>query len=114
MIRLVTPLNLVLIAIGAIVTLAGFLLVPINADLPVRWGFDLRPITFMPRNIALLQMPLAGAAVWLVFWAIRRWGNPERQAHSATAMNIALPAVTAVLVLAQIAIVFAGWTQRAG
>ncbi|MEQ1771770.1 MAG: hypothetical protein ABL879_18235 [Devosia sp.] len=114
MIRLFSPLNLVLIAVGAVVTLAGFLLVPINADLPVRWGFDLRPVLFMPRNLALVQMPLAGAAVWLVFWAIRRWGNPERQAHSAVAMNIALPAVTGVLILAQVAIVLSGWAQRAG
>ncbi|HWA18511.1 MAG TPA: SdpI family protein [Devosia sp.] len=108
MIRLTSPINLLLLAIGIVATAAGFLLISPNIDLPVHWGLDGQVDAMLPRNWALLQMPGAVAAVWLIFWAIGRWGNRERQQASTHVMNAALPAVTGLLILVQVLIVLVG------
>jgi uncharacterized membrane protein len=108
MIRLTSPINLLLLAIGIAATAAGFLLVSPSIDLPVHWGLDGQIDATLPRNWALLQMPGAIAGVWLIFWAIGRWGNRERQQASTHVLNAALPAVTGLLVLVQILIVLVG------
>jgi uncharacterized membrane protein len=108
MIRLTSPINLLLAAIGIAATIAGFLFVPMNIDLPIHWGLDGQIDATLPRNWALLQMPAAIAAVWAIFWAIGRYGNPERQQASTHVMNVALPAITGLLVLVQILVVLVG------
>ena len=100
-----SPLNLVPLAILALATAAGFILIPADAQVAVRWGIDLQPTAIMPRLEALLQMPLATAALWAIFWAIGRYGNRERHAGQARALAIALPALTALLAAVQILIV---------
>jgi uncharacterized membrane protein len=108
MIRLTSPINLLLAAIGIAATIAGFLFVPMNIDLPIHWGLDGQIDATLPRNWALLQMPAAIASVWVIFWAIGRYGNAERRQASTHVMNAALPAITGLLVLAQILIVMVG------
>lgn len=108
MINLRAPLNLLLAAIGTAATIAGFLLVPMNIDLPVHWGLNGQVDGMLPRNWALLQMPAVVAAVWLIFWLIGRYGNAERQRASTHVMNVALTAITALMVLIQILIVLVG------
>jgi len=86
-------------------TLAGIVLIPNDAQVVVRWGLNLQPTQTMPKFLALLQMPVATAILWGLFWAIGRYGNAERHAGQAKALAIALPAVTALLALLQVAIV---------
>jgi uncharacterized membrane protein len=108
MIRFRTPLNLLILLIGVAATLAGFLMIPADAILPVHFNIYGQPDNSMPRNFALLQMPLVVLAIWVIFWAIQRFGNPERQAASASMLNVALPAVTGLMVLIQVLIVLMG------
>lgn len=108
MIRLTSPINLLLLAVGIAATAAGFLLVSPGIDLPIHWSLNGQIDATLPRNLALLQMPAAVAGVWLIFWAIGRFGNAERQQASTHVLNAALPAVTGLLVLVQILIVLVG------
>jgi hypothetical protein len=100
-----TPLNLVLIAVLLLATLAGLILIPSDAQVVVRWGLNLQPTQTMPKLLALLQMPVATAILWGIFWFIGRYGNAERRAGQARALAIALPALTGLFALVQIAIV---------
>ena len=108
MIHFRTPLNLLVLLIGVVATLAGFLLIPADAILPVHFNVYGQPDNSMPRNFALLQMPLVVLAIWVIFWAIQRFGNAERQAASASMLNAALPATTGLMVLIQVLIVLLG------
>ncbi len=108
MIRLFTPLNLALGAILALTTIAGYLLVPPGAMLPVRWGLDLQPSQFAPKNWALLQMPAGVAIIWGLLWLAARFGNKDRQAQQARALEIIVPVLTGLLAVIQIAMVVIG------
>jgi len=99
------PLNLALVAILVLATLAGLVLIPSDAQVIVRWGFDFKPTQTLPKLLALLQMPLATAILWAIFWALGRYGNAERRAGQARALAIALPALTGLFALVQIVIV---------
>lgn len=105
MVHFRTPLNLILVAVLVLATLAGLILIPNDAQVVVRWGFDLRPTQTMPKFLALLQMPVATAILWGLFWAVGRYGNRERHAGQARALEIALPALTGLFALIQIVIV---------
>jgi hypothetical protein len=104
-VKLLTSLNLALVAILVLATLAGAVLIPNDAQVVVRWGLNLQPTQTMPKFLALLQMPVATAILWGLFWAIGRYGNAERRAGQARALQIALPALTALFAVVQIAIV---------
>lgn len=108
MIRMKTPLNLALLAIGGLATLAGYLLVPAGVMLPVRWGLDLQPSQLLPRNIALLQLPMGVVLIWVLLWLASRYGNKERQPRQTRALNIILPALTGLLAAIQVAVVVVG------
>lgn len=108
MINFRAPLNLIFLAIGLLATLAGFLLVPVEIALPVHWGVTGQVDAALPRNWALLQMPAVTAAVWAIFWAIGRFGDPERREASTAMLNVSLTAVTGLMVLIQIMIVLIG------
>ncbi len=103
-----TLLNLALLALFAAITLAGFLLVPEGRQLPVHWGLNGQVDATLPRNLALLQMPLAVAAVWLVTLAINRWGNAGRSAAAAAGLRLVLPGLTVLFSLIQLVIVLVG------
>lgn len=100
-----SPLNLALLAILVLATIAGYVVIPPDAQVPVRWGADLQPAMTMPKLQGLLQMLIATAAVWAIFWAIQRYGNRDRHAGQARALSIGLTLITALLAAVQIAIV---------
>jgi uncharacterized membrane protein len=108
MIRFRSPLNVALVAVGLLATVAGFLLIPSSMALPSHWGIDGQPDMTLPRNWALLQMPAVIAAIWVIFYAIQRWGNRERQQASTHVMNVALTAITGLMVLIQVLVVMVG------
>jgi uncharacterized membrane protein len=108
MIRFRSPLNIAFVVLGGLATVAGFLLVPAGMSLPAHWGIDGQPDLFLPRNWALLQMPAVIAAVWVIFWAIDRWGNGERRQASTHVMNVGLSAITGLFVLIQVLVVLVG------
>lgn len=108
MIPLRTPLNLLLLAIGLIATVWGFLAIPAGLDLPVRWGLGGEVTATMPRNWALLQMPIATAVVWGLFYLIGQRGTAQKRASTAVVLRWGLPILTALFVLVQIAIVLTG------
>ena len=108
MIRFRSPLNIAFAVLALLATIAGFLLVPADIQLPSHWGLDGQPDATLPRNWALLQMPAIIAAIWVIFWAIDRWGNRERQQASTHVMNVALTAITGLFVLIQVLVVLVG------
>lgn len=108
MIRFRSPLNIAFVVLGVLATIAGFLFIPSGLALPAHWGLDGQPDMTLPRNWALLQMPAVIAAVWVIFYAIQRWGNRERQQASTHVMNVALTAITGLFVLIQVLVVLVG------
>lgn len=108
MIRFGSPLNIAFLVLGALATVAGFLLIPSGMALPAHWGIDGQPDMTLPRNLALLQMVGIVAAVWAIFWALGRWGNRERQQASTHVLNVALTAITGLFVLIQVLVVMVG------
>lgn len=108
MIRFRSPLNIALVGVGLLATIAGFLLIPAGIALPAHWGVDGQPDLHLPRNWALLQLPAIIASVWAIFWAIDRFGNSDRRRASAHVVNVVLTALTALFVLIQILVVMVG------
>ena len=106
--RLTTPLNLALLAALVLITVAGFLLIPDAKQLPVRWGLDGQVVSTLPRNLALIQMPIATAAIWALIYAVQRWGNSERRAGAAATLRMILPGVTTLFLIIQLLIVLVG------
>lgn len=102
------PVNLVLLAVLVVATIAGVLLIPDGKPLPVHWGLDGHVDATLPRNLALLQMPIATAAVWLVVAVISRFGNAGRGAGAAAALRLILPGLTTLFLLLQLVIVLLG------
>ena len=102
------PLNLTLLAALVLATLAGFLLIPDAKQLPVHWGLDGRVDSTLPRNLALIQMPLATAAVWAIVALVSRFGNSGRGAGAATGLRLILPGLTTLFLLIQLVIVLLG------
>jgi uncharacterized membrane protein len=108
MIRFRSPMTLTLLAIGLAATVAGFLSVPAEMNLPLHWGIDGRVDGTLPRNWALVQMPVVVLVLWALFWAIDRFSPSERREAAGSMMRVALVWSTAVLVLIQVLIVLAG------
>ena len=105
MLRLRTPLNLALLGIGLLATIAGLVLIPADAAVAIRWGIDGKVTETAPKFVALVQMPAAVVLLWGIFWLIRRNGNADRRPSQTATLNAALTILTAVLVAVQVAIV---------
>ena len=102
------PYNLALFALVMGLAAAGFLRVPADAVLPIRWGFDLSVTDSAPRNTALLQMPVATMLLWGVCFAFLRFGSEERRQKRTSTVAVLLPVVTALFALIAAAILAAG------
>ena len=102
------PLNLLLLALVVIVTIAGFLLIPDGKQLPVHWQLSGQVDSTLPRNLALIQMPIATIVVWAIVALINRFGNTGRGAGAAYGLKLILPGLTALFLLIQLAIVLIG------
>ena len=108
MIRVFTSLNFALAGLAVLATVAGVILIPADRQVPVRWGLDGSVTATAPKLLGLLQMPVAIAVVWLLFLAIGRYGNAERDAVRARTLSIALPVLTGVMAAVQVLIVVSG------
>jgi uncharacterized membrane protein len=108
MIRFFTPLRILLLIIALVATIAGFLLIPETLSLPIHWGIDGKVDATLPRNWALLQLPVLIAVLWTIFWAIGRFTSPEKREAARHVMEVALSAATGLVVLIQIIMVLAG------
>jgi hypothetical protein len=62
----------------------------------------------LPRNLALIQMPIATAVVWIIVALINRFGNSGRGAGAAYGLKLILPGLTALFLVIQLAIVLIG------
>lgn len=102
------PLNLALLAILVVITIAGYLLVPTGLDLPVRWGLDGSVTATMPRNWALGQMPIAAGIIWGIFYLIATSGTAMRRRSTAIVLTWGLPVVTALFALVELLMVLTG------
>jgi hypothetical protein len=102
------PVNLALLAALVLATIAGFLLIPDGKALPVHWGLDGHVDATLPRNLALIQMPIAAAAVWVIVVLISRFGNSGRGAGAAAGLRLILPGLTTLFLLLQLVIVLLG------
>jgi hypothetical protein len=102
------PLELLLLAILVVITAAGFVLIPAGLDLPVHWGLDGSVTATMTRNWALLQMPIAAAIIWGLFYLIATSGRTERRRGTAIVLRWGPAVLTAVFILAQLLIVLSG------
>jgi hypothetical protein len=106
--KLTTPLNLAVAALLVLVTIAGVLLIPDAKQLPVRWALDGQVVATLPRNLALIQMPIATAAIWVLVYAVDRWGNSGRRAGAAATLRMVLPGLTTLFLIIQLLIVLIG------
>ena len=102
------PLNLALLAVLVLASVAGFLLIPDARQLPVHWGLDGHVDSTLPRNLALIQMPIATAAVWAIVAVISRFGNSGRGAGAAAGLRLILPGLTTLFLIIQLVIVLLG------
>ncbi len=105
MIRFRSPLNLTSVAIAIVTTIAGFALIPAGTIMPVHWGIDGRIDGTMPRDLALIVMPVTVAFIWGLFAAIDRFTSPNKRAASAALVNVAISSTTALFTLIQVLLV---------
>ncbi|QCI67316.1 SdpI family protein [Phreatobacter stygius] len=100
--------NLALWAALAMVTLAGFVLVPANALLPVHWGPSGEADSFWPRNAALAIAPVMVAANAAIFALVGRFAPAEQLAAGKHVWAIVVPAISALALAVQGGIVLIG------
>jgi uncharacterized membrane protein len=103
--RVFTPLTCLLLSLLAATTVAGLVIIPIEAQLPVHWNLLGDPDRFAGRNEALLIMPALGLAMVLLFWAIARFADPQRLAGGRHVMEAVLPIMLAMLLAFQLVMV---------
>jgi immunity protein, SdpI family len=102
------PISLLLLAALAVITLLGYLQIPADLVLPVRWGLHGEVTSTLPRNLALLQMPLAAIAIWVLVSMVGRFGTAERRPSTAVVLRWAIPLLTGLFALVQLLIVLIG------
>jgi len=103
-----SPLNLLPVVVLIALTAFGFVEVPAGLDLPVHWGLGGEVTATMARNWALLQMPLATAIVWGVFYLIGTSGTATKRASTAIVLRWGLPVLSTLFALVQLVIVLTG------
>ena len=103
-----SPLSLIFLTALAALTVLGYLQIPPDLVLPVRWGLHGEVTSTLPRNLALLQMPLAALLVWIIVAIIGRSGTALRRPGTAIVLRWAVPLLTAVFALVQLLIVLVG------
>jgi uncharacterized membrane protein len=90
------------------VTVAGFVLVPADTPLPIHWGIGGEADWFVPRDLALLMLPLVAALVVGLLVGLQRAAGAERVRASRHAVAAVVPALLGLFVAIQASIVSIG------
>lgn len=106
--KLLSPLVWLLLAALIVCTIAGFVMIPADASLPVHWNISGEADSFAPRNLALPLVALPGLLVLAIFAAIPRFVSAERYQAGRHIMQATLPALLALFLAIQAAIVLIG------
>ena len=105
---ILTPLNLGLVALLATVTAAGFVLVPAGSTQPVHWGITGEADGFLPRDAALLMLPLIAMLVLALLVGAQRLAGEQRRQASRFAIAAVVPALLALFTAIQVGTVMIG------
>jgi len=105
---ILTPLNLGLVAILATATAAGFVLVPAGTTLPVHWGITGEADGFLPRDAALLMLPLVALLVLALLVGAQRLAGEQRRQASRFAIAAVVPGLLALFTAIQVGTVMIG------
>jgi len=106
--KLVTPVNVALLAGLALTAVAGFVLVPVEATLPVHWNVNGVADGWLPRELALLMPIAVVAAVWSIFLGISRFAAAADVAAGAYVTKVAVTALTGLFLVIEIVTVLIG------
>ena len=104
---MIRPLDVLVAVLLVATSVAGFILIPAGAALPVHWGLTGQADGFLPRDAALLVLPVIGALCVALLLAARRMTavRPEGGRH---ALAAAVPLILGLFLVIQIAIVAIG------
>ena len=105
---LFSRLNLLLLGVLALVTIGGYALIPPGTQLPVHWDISGQPDSFLPREQALLIMPLLIAVVGLIFWGVGRFSPPAQLEAGRFAWRTVVPSVFGLFLIIQTCMVLIG------
>jgi len=94
-----SPATLIIVALLAVVTCIGFVVVPGDAMLPVHWGITGQADRFLPRNAALLLPPGLAAAVLLLAAALIRYAPADRLQSGRHLLAAMLPVLLLLFVV---------------
>lgn len=94
-----SPATLIIVALLAVVTCIGFVVVPGDAMLPVHWGITGQADRFLPRNAALLLPPGLAAAVLLLAAALIRYAPADRLQSGRYLLAAMLPVLLLLFVV---------------
>lgn len=103
-----TPLNIGLVLLLAAATIAGFVLVPAGASLPVHWGLSGAADRFLPRDAALLMVPGIVALTLAILFGAQRLASAARRQAAKHAIAAVIPALLALFLAIQAGTVMIG------
>jgi uncharacterized membrane protein len=103
----IRPLDLILALLLVATSVAGFILVPAGANLPVHWGLTGEADGFLPRDAALLVLPVTGALTVGLLLAAPRM-TAARPEGGRYALAAAVPLILGLFLVIQAAIVMIG------
>lgn len=99
MIRLLSPLNLALVAATVLAAIAGFVLVPAGVELPVHWNVHGEADWFLPRELALI-LPLGLQLATVVLFALAlRFAPSAKSGIAESGSAIVGAAITTLLLI---------------
>jgi uncharacterized membrane protein len=104
---ILNPLNRILIGLLALVTAAGFFIVPLDASLPIHWNLQGVADNFAPTPIALLIPAIMAAVALTLFFIVRRTGlrkDMEAGRHVIQVANSFILGLAILLTCATIAV----------
>lgn len=108
----ITPLNITLVLLLAVATVAGFVLIPAGTVLPVHWGIDGQPDNWMTRDVALLMLPgISLLTLAIIMFAASRPSERNRAEASRHALRAVIPGLLIVFAAIQTATVLIGTGQ---
>lgn len=105
---LFTPLRTALLAALAVVAIAGFVLVPAGATLPVHWGISGAADAYWPKELALLMPVVMAGVVWGIFLLLPRLAKSADLDAGHHPLGVVLTSLTVLALLVEAATVLIG------